>query len=194
MRRGVKVHMYPSLMHLALLASLLACGGGQAMAEPLIGQAAHEWQADHWLHSKPLTLAGLRGKVVLVRWWTAPGCPYCAATAPALNEFHETYTKDGLVVIGFYHHKSSEPLIPDQVTGKAQRFGFKFPVAIDTDWRTLNDWWLGSGDQKWTSVSFLIDRQGRIRHIHEGGQYPKGSRAYAVMKAKIEELLREPSG
>eukprot|EP01031_Cornospumella_fuschlensis_P050960 gene50960-62324_t len=99
----------------------------------------------------------------------------------ALNEFHETYARDGLVIVGFYHHKSGEPLQPEQVISKARQFQFKFPIAIDTDWRTLNDWWLGSGDHKWTSVSFLIDRHGLIRHIHEGGEYPVGSKAHQIM-------------
>jgi len=61
----------------------------------------------------------------------------------------------------------------------------------DPDWRTLKRWWLDTGDRDLTSVSFLIDRQGVIRHIHPGGQYVKGDKAYAGMKVKIEELLRE---
>lgn len=177
---------------LTLTAGLLALSSASSFAQSLIGQPAHEWQVDNWLNSKPLTLAGLRGKVVLVRWWTAPDCPYCAATAPSLNEFHESFGKEGLVVIGFYHHKSPAPLQPNHVSRSAQRFDFQFPVATDTDWRTLNDWWLGKDDQKWTSVSFLIDRQGRIRHIHEGGQYPKDSAAYQTLKTKIAELLSKP--
>jgi peroxiredoxin len=73
----------------------------------------------------------------------------------------------------------------------ARNFGFKFPVAIDPGWRTLNDWWLDRGDQQWTSVSFLIDRKGIIRHLHPGGQYVKGDKDYRALKKKIEELLAE---
>lgn len=162
-------------------------------AQSLIGKAAKPWQVEHWMNSKPLTLADLKGKVVLVRWWTAPGCPYCAATAPSLNEFRERYRDRGLVVIGMYHHKSDRPLEVAEVKKHVQRFGFQFPVAIDPDWQTLKKWWLDidNGHTKWTSVSFLIDRQGRIRHIHEGGEYPPGSKDYATMQAQIEEALRE---
>ena len=143
------------------------------------------------MNSKPLKLADLKGKVVLVRWWTAPGCPFCAATAPALNEFHELYKDRGLVVIGIYHHKSDQPLKSEDVVKQAEKLGFKFPVAIDPEWQTLKKWWIQAGDRNFTSVSFLIDRAGLIQHIHPGGQYPKESKDYAAMKTKIEELLKE---
>src|SRR5687767_9175019 len=61
-----------------------------------IGKIAPEWTATNWINSAPLELAKLRGKVVLARWWTAPDCRYCAATAPALNEFHKEFSKRGL--------------------------------------------------------------------------------------------------
>jgi len=168
-------------------ALVLTADGG----DKLIGTRPSGWQVDHWLNSAPLSLAELKGKVVLVRWWTASGCPYCQATAPALNEFYSKSHGRGLEVIGFYHHKSDEPLDPRLVASRAKEFGFKFPVAIDTDWRTLKLWWLDTGDRDWTSVSFLIDRQGVIRYIHPGGQYVKGDKAYAELKLKIKELLAE---
>jgi len=62
---------------------------------------------------------------------------------------------------------------------------------VDPEWRTLKQWWLDRGDERWTSVSFLLDRKGVVRHIHPGGQYVKGDKDYDAMKAKIEELLAE---
>jgi peroxiredoxin len=161
--------------------------------DKLLGKQPAEWRLEDWLNSKPLKLEDLRGKVVLIRWWTAPDCPYCAATAPALNEFSKAYGDRGLQVIGIYHHKSSAPLTPADVRGYTGKFGFRFPVAIDPDWRTLKQWWLDAGGGSWTSVSFLLDREGRIRHIHPGGQYVKGDADYDAMQRKIEELLAEPA-
>jgi thiol-disulfide isomerase/thioredoxin len=129
--------------------------------------------------------------VALVRWWTAPGCPYCAATAPSLNEFHAHYKDKGLVVVGLYHHKSDAPLDPAQAKGSAEEFGFRFPVAIDPGWKALKRWWLDGGDRKWTSVSFLLDRRGVVRFVHPGGRYARGDRDYDALKAKVEELLKE---
>ena len=132
----------------------------------LIGTKAKEWEVDEWFHSDPLRLEDLKGNVVLVRFWTAPFCPFCAASAPALNEFYENYHDQGLEVIGLYHHKSPAPLDPQEVQGYAEKFGFQFPVAIDYDWKTLKNWWLDADDRRWTSASFLIDKKGIIRHIH----------------------------
>jgi thiol-disulfide isomerase/thioredoxin len=160
-------------------------------ADDLIGTRPPEWEVSDWINSKPLALKDLAGKVVLVRWWTAPGCPYCAATAPALNEFHAKYGGRGLVVVGFYHHKSSAILDVDEVRHSADRLGFRFPVAIDRGWKTLRRWWLDGKARRWTSVTFLIDRKGVVRHIHPGGQYVKGDRGYEDLKDAIETLLKE---
>ncbi len=159
--------------------------------EDVIGTKAQEWQVTDWINSKPLTLKDQAGKVVLVRWWTAPGCPFCAATAPALNEFYSKYKEQGLVVIGFYHHKADAPLDLAGVKKAVKKFEFKFPVAVDPEWQTLHRWWLDDKKRQWTSVTFLIDRKGVIRHVHPGGQYVKGDKAYETMKSKIEELLKE---
>jgi hypothetical protein len=64
-------------------------------------------------------------------------------------------------------------------------------VAIETDWKTLHQWWLDGGRRDFTSVSFLIDREGMIRHIHPGGEHVKGDEAYAKMNGAIEKLLGE---
>jgi thiol-disulfide isomerase/thioredoxin len=90
----------------------------------LIGLHPEGWTARDWINSKPLSLDALRGKVVLVRWWTAPGCAFCEASAPALNNFWRRYGSRGLVVVGFYHHKSSEPLSLANVKRQSRKFGF----------------------------------------------------------------------
>lgn len=164
-------------------------------AEPgddLLGRPAPEWQAEHWLNSPPLELEDLRGRVVLVRFWTGPGCPYCRATAPALNTLHERFADRGLTVVGLYHHKSRRPLDPETVHRYARRLGFEFPVAIDPDWRTLRRWWLDRGDSGWTSVSVLLDRDGVIRWVHPGGQYVEGDDDFEELEAEIRRLLGEP--
>ena len=157
----------------------------------LIGQEPPEWNVTNWIHSTPLKLKDLRGKVVLVRWWTAPDCPFCKASSPALNEFHKKYKSRGLQVLGFYHHKSDERLDPEKVKTYAENLGFEFPVAIDRDWKTLEEWWLKSDKQQFTSVSFLIDRKGVVRHIHPGGEIVKGKKDYEQLRRKIDELLDE---
>ena len=176
---------------LFVLTAVLTLNGVSGVDPSILGTRPPDWNVSHWVNSSPLTLEGLRGQVVLVRWWTAPHCPFCSASAPALNEFHRAYTDRGLLVIGFYHHKALTPLKPDQVKIYADRFGFEFPVAIDSGWQTLRSWWLNQGNQRWPSVSFLLDRQGVVRYIHPGGQYLEGDADYWELRNKIEELLRE---
>jgi len=162
------------------------------LGQALIGTKAKAWEVGYWLNSDPLRLEDLGGKVILVRFWTAPACPFCASSAPALNEFYENYHHRGLEVLGFYHHKVSSPLNPEEVEAFAKMFGFRFPIAIDEDWKTLHHWWLDSEERGWTSVTFLINKQGVIHYIHPGGQYVKGDRDYATLKSKIEALLFAP--
>src|SRR5713226_1595925 len=73
----------------------------------LLGTRAPELRGVEWRQGGPLTLVGLRGKGVLIRFWLT-GCAYCEATAPALNELHDAYAAKGLVVVGLHHPKSDE--------------------------------------------------------------------------------------
>lgn len=159
-------------------------------ARTIVGKPAPAWDVD-WMGGPAVSVAELRGKVVLVRWFT-DGCPYCAATAPTLAALHEELGPRGLAIVGMYHHKSDEPLEVDRVRALAGRFAFRFPVAIDRDWRTLNRWWLDA-HPGWTSVSFLIDRAGTVRFVHTGGSYAPGSDDAAQMRRWIDQLLAEPS-
>jgi thiol-disulfide isomerase/thioredoxin len=161
-------------------------------ATTIVGKPAPPWEVDTWIGSPPLTVESLRGRVVLVRWFTE-GCPYCSATAPSLVAFHDELAGRGLAVIGLYHHKSEAPLVDDDVRALAERFGFRFPVAIDRDWRTLTRWWMADHPESWTSVSFLIDRRGVVRFAHTGGAYAPGSADAAQMRAWIDVLLAEPT-
>lgn len=158
-----------------------------AAAASLIGKRPPEWQATLWTNTPPLHLADLRGKVVLVRWWTA-GCPFCSASAPALRALDRKYRDRGLVVIGMYHHKEPTPFDPAVYRATAKTYGFGFPLAFDADWRTLKSW-LGGADTGYTSVTFVLDRQGVIRHVHPGGQYLEGDSAYTKLNAVVEKLL-----
>jgi peroxiredoxin len=178
----------------ALLILILAAASALAADPPPgVGEKAPEWTVQSWINSEPLSLEDLKGKVVLVRFWTAPSCPYCRNSAPALAHFAKEYGADGLQVVALYHHKAPTPLDPKQVARWAKEYGFTFPVSTDGDWKTLRRWWLDREDNEaaWTSVSFLIDREGIVRHIHPGGQYVEGDDDYAEMEAAIKKWVAE---
>jgi len=174
-----------------------------ALLAMMLGQAVPEWPAKppaSWVQGGPLTLAGLRGKVVLLRFFMDADCPYCRATAPSLNEFHDAFAESGLVVIGMYTPKPRPRAVSvDEVRGYVKAYGFAFPVAVDADWGALRRLWLDrSSDAAFTSATLLIDRRGILRHVQKGGAYakdasdPQARRDYQDMREAIVALLAEP--
>ena len=168
-----------------------------------IGVAAPPFQFDAWLNSKPLTLEDLKGKIVLVRWFTDT-CPFCASSAPALRSLHEEYANSGLTVIGVFHPKDGrdDPLDIQRVQSVVEDRDFKFPVAIDWKWRTgtLKDWWLTGPKRPATSVTFILDKSGVIQFVHPGMEYhdDNGSKQHAMcsddmvrIRAAIKRLVAE---
>ncbi len=148
-----------------------------------------DWSLSEWVNSDGIKLTDLRGKVVLVRWFTGNWCEDCSATAPALRNFYETYRDFGFVVVGMFHNSDGSSLA--EVAKIVKEYDYSFPVAIDRKTQTRKAWCLGSDDWA-TSVTFLLDRRGTTRHIHPGGRYVKGDLEYVTMESKIEELLFEP--
>ena len=193
--RNLRIGGLLLLMLLSINQGLIAKEGDE-----LIGKPAPKWGALKWMNSQPLKLSELEDKVVLIRWWTET-CPFCSRSAPALNEFHDIFKEKGLVVVGMYHPKPPGPRRQQALEKAVKRLGFEFPIALDMDWSRLRRYWLAKGRHRWTSVSFLIDKRGRIRYIHPGGEYYKGEgetqieaqRDYDELKGLIEKLIAEPS-
>jgi thiol-disulfide isomerase/thioredoxin len=136
-----------------------------------LGRPAPTWTFDRWIGTRPLALEHLRGKVILLRWWTED-CRFCAHTLPALEQIHRRHGAEDLVVIGVYHPKPQRRVPDRHIARVARELGFSGPIAVDARWSTLRRYWLdGHPEHNWTSVSFLIDRDGVIRWVHGGGEY-----------------------
>jgi thiol-disulfide isomerase/thioredoxin len=181
-----------------------------AMSEPapdpdsgaeLIGTPAPAWSFTRWVRGGPYTLASLRGKVVLIRFWNE-NCHFCAATLPALEQLQKEHGDDGLVVIGVFHPKPPHAVSNAHVIAVAREIGFSGPLALDRDWKTLGRYWLdGHPDRSWTSVSFLIDREGVLRWVHGGGEYhpsddPRHARCdaeYRGLEKAVAAALAKPA-
>jgi len=168
----------------------------------ILGQPVPEWPAkppEKWVQGGPLTLADLRGKVVLIRFFMDADCPLCRGTAPALNEFHGLFASRGLVVLGMYTPKPRPRLASiERVREYVEAYGFQFPIALDDDWSALRRLWLDRvPDADYTSASLLVDRNGILRHAHQGGLFskevtsPAARRDYREMRSAIETLLAE---
>ena len=119
-----------------------------------------------WFNSKPLTIAGLRGKVVLVDFWTY-SCVNCLRTLPHLKAWYATYHPKGLEIIGVHTPEFAFEHVASNVAAAIKRFGIKYPVMQDNDYKTFDNY----HNNSWPA-EYLIDKQGEIREIHIGeGQY-----------------------
>ena len=109
-------------MRIALMLTFLtmACSSSQSQAraqgvpadgQDRIGVAAPAFNLQHWINSPPVEIGELKGKVILVRWWTDT-CDLCAATAPALRKLQEEYGNQGFQVIGIFHPKPAGERFP----------------------------------------------------------------------------------
>ena len=148
---------------------------------------------------EPDRFEGLRGKVVLVRWFNT-NCRYCGNTLPGLETLRKRYASQGLVVVGVFHPKPARAVSDAFVRRTARKLGFMGPLAVDEQWTTLNRWWLANHpDRNWTSVSFLIDREGVVRWAQGGGEYHVSSdprhaacdASYATLERTIRALLED---
>src|SRR3989338_3704157 len=132
-----------------------------------------------WLNSKPLTMAGLQGKVVLVDFWTY-SCVNCIRTQSHLNEWHEKYADQGLVIIGVHTPEFEFEKEYENVKAAVEKYGLKYTVVQDNDYAT----WRAYKNRYWPH-KYLIDIDGFIRYDHIG------EGAYAETERVIQELLKE---
>src|SRR2546428_11952406 len=137
----------------------------------VLDRPAPAWGPHRGVQGGPLSLADLRGRVVLVRFFMSSDCPYCRGTAPSLNELHRRFGPAGLVVVGMFTPKPKpRPTSVQQVRDYVEAYGFRFPVAVDDDWGALRALWLGRAPHTAaTSSSLSFGKRGTGRHGHPRG-------------------------
>jgi cytochrome c biogenesis protein CcdA/thiol-disulfide isomerase/thioredoxin len=149
-------------------------GGGAALAAvknptstlPDFGIAPPLHADGAWINSRPLTLSQLRGKVVLIDFWTY-SCINCLRTLPHLKAWYAAYHSKGLVIIGVHTPEFAFEHVTSNVRAAVQRLGITYPVVQDNDYKT----WDNYANQYWPA-EYLIDRTGHVRHTHFGeGEY-----------------------
>ena len=150
---------------------------GEAL--PVEGQLPSLAGATAWINSTPLTAASLRGKVVLVDFWTY-SCINCIRALPYVRAWADKYKDHGLVILGVHAPEFAFEKDLGNVRRAVQDLGVNYPVALDNDYAI----WQGFNNRYWPA-HYFIDTQGRIRHHHfgEGG--------YAQSEDVIRQLLTE---
>ena len=146
---------------------------------PDLGPAPEFTGLAAWINSSPITMASLRGKVVLVHFWTF-GCINCIHVQPYVKAWYDTYEKDGFVVIGIHSPEFAYERDLDNVRAAVADADVRFPVATDPAFAT----WKAFGNRYWPGFSF-IDRHGHVRYVSAG----EGD--YDIREAVIKALLAE---
>ncbi len=130
-----------------------------------------------WLNSEPLTIANLRGSVVLLQFWTF-GCINCQRTLPALVGWHQRYADQGLKIIGVHTPEFAYERDVNNIQRALGQHGIAYPVPLDNDFQT----WRAYSNRYWPHL-FLADRDGILRYDHIG------EGAYDTTEQTIRALL-----
>jgi cytochrome c biogenesis protein CcdA/thiol-disulfide isomerase/thioredoxin len=143
------------------------------------GPAPEFDRIDLWLNSEPLRMDALRGKVVLIDFWTY-SCINCLRTLPHVRAWDEAYRDDGLVVVGVHTPEFAFERDADNVRRAVRDLGVSYPVALDNAYGTWTAW-----QNRYWPAKYFVDRTGRLRYAHfgEGG--------YAESERVLRRLLAE---
>ena len=174
-----------SILALCLFGAVTSGVGGEAVRQPppSFKIAAAEESApnfagiSNWFNSAPLSMSSLRGKVVLVDFWTY-GCVNCVNTLPHVTELYAKYKDRGLVVVGVHTPEFPFEKSASNVQAALKRHGILYPVAQDNGSQT----WNAYRNQYWPA-QYIVDQSGKIVYRHDGeGQYDQ-------MERTIQRLL-----
>ena len=141
--------------------------------------AAPELAIGDWLNSEPLTLKSLRGRVVLVDFWTF-GCYNCRNTLPAIKTWDARYREKGLTIVGVHSPEFDDERKLENLRREVAELEIHYPVVTDNDYAT----WRAYDVAAWPTI-FVVDKSGRIRWTHVG------EGAYDETEQVIQKLLEE---
>jgi len=183
---GVIIIAAAALIYSGADVELLAASGGtmpSADSEKAEGMLANPYPApeivgiEDWINSPPLTIASLRGKVVLIDFWTY-SCINCVRTLPYITAWDAKYRDKGLVIIGMHAPEFDFEKKLDNVKAAVAKFGIRYPVALDSNLRTWSNF-----DNRYWPAHYLIDKDGRVVYTHFGED------EYNVTENNIRALL-----
>ena len=175
----VEIIVFGAIFVFVVVASIFLSVPQQTSELQNLGSAPELSDIQGWINSDPLTIGQLKGKVVLVDFWTY-SCINCIRTLPYLESWYDKYHDKGLVVIGVHTPEFEFEKSYSNVKTAVEKYGIKYAVAQDNNYAT----WNAFGNKYWPR-KYLIDKDGNIRydHIGEGG--------YEETETAIRYLLQE---
>ena len=142
-----------------------------------------------WLNSEPLSFGSLRGKIILVDFWTY-SCVNCLRTLPYIKRWHKKYSKAGLVVVGVHSPEFEFEKKLENVQEAVEGLGIKYPVILDSKYKIFKSF----GNRVWPH-KFLFDRSGKLRYEHSGeGNYEEMEEEIRKLLSDEMFMLRSPKG
>ncbi len=172
-----------------LVFALVFAATGQARAqylEPGKTAPAPEFRdVTQWINSEPLTMTKLRGKVVVVHFWTN-GCSNCVNNDHHYKAWQERYADKDVVIVGVHTPETAGERDIARIKAQAAKHGLKFPIAVDNDSATWKAW----NNRYWPTV-YVVDRRGRVRYGWEGELSYNGANGEEVVRTLVDALLME---
>jgi cytochrome c biogenesis protein CcdA/thiol-disulfide isomerase/thioredoxin len=160
-------------------ASDAALPGVETPELPVLGLAPDFAKTGQWFNTLPLTMSKLRGRVVLVDFWTYT-CINCIRTLPYVRSWDERYRDEGLTIVGVHTPEFDFEKKASNVGRAIRQSNLRYPVVQDNEFGTWNNW----GNNAWPA-KYLVDAEGKVRYAHIGeGEYKE-------TEAAIRELLAE---
>jgi thiol-disulfide isomerase/thioredoxin len=173
-----------ALCRALLTLALLVPGAALAAAEARAAPGFTSTEPGQWLNSPPLDWRRLRGKVVLIEFWTF-ACSNCIGSIPWLRGLAGKFGSD-LVIVGVHTPEFPHEAERENVVRKLVELGVSYPVMLDSDYR----YWKLLGNRWWPAF-YLVDRRGRIRARHIGETHDGDPRARTI-ETGLRQLANEP--
>lgn len=164
----------------------LAWGDEKEKFRPLRVEKAPEFsKVTTWINSGPLSMAKLRGKVVVVHFWTH-GCYNCVNNYVHYREWVKRYEGKDVVIVGIHTPETPGEREVARIEAQAKKNGLTFPIAVDNDGANWQAW----KNSYWPSV-YVVDKKGRVRQGWEGELNYKGQTGEQTIRGVIDALLKE---
>lgn len=153
--------------------------------QPLAAMAPELRDVEIWVNGKPVALKDLRGRVVLLHFYTF-GCINCIHNFPSYKNYQEKFKNRNVSLVGIHTPETPGEKVVETIQKKAEENGFQFPIAVDNGSKNWQAW----GNRVWPCV-YVIDKRGLVRYWWEGELNWQGAGGEKYIAAKIEELLAE---
>ena len=169
---------------LSLLLLVTSNSYGVRLEKPLPAPDFTQQSEHGWINSKPLSLKQLRGRVVLLDFWTFD-CWNCYRSFPWLRELEHRLAEEPFTVVGIHTPEFSHERVRENVEAKVKEFKLVHPVMMDNEFI----YWQAMGNRYWPTF-YVLDKQGQVRSVYIGETHSDSGQAKAI-EADIRELLSE---